>query len=339
MPAPLFSEIPVTPSLMYGDIADIPRSGFKRIEIEPIAVVLGAGATVYHARIIRSPDDGPLTLCSVYLREESGGVVCIADFSKKEQALVYADAVGAACGLQVQGSIFDLQIREVPGRGYIADPREGQPFTLDPAKAALYHQSIAKGDLFAGGVGEHGRWVSWHNAANRSVDRSSEKAALLDRVLTAVRGAMGVSAPAVGSKDEQVLRGLLRNAVEDTRSDRLVVFSPELREYVVDQLKDAGYVIADHESDEDLCDILVELPGETLFGVDEIDPEREMQLLDAFGSAAGTAAIQAAAARRPLLSAGGVVAEIHDLMTHHGLESPFAGLSEEDPRSVDRPGA
>jgi hypothetical protein len=327
---------------LYGAINDIPSSGYKSVEVEPIAVVLDVSGKVYFARIIGSPNDGPLKLCSVYLREDGGGAVCIADFSSKEEALEYARAVGTARNLPVKGSMFDLRIREVPGRGYIADPREGRPYTLDPAKAALYHESMATEYLFTGAAGEHGRWLDWFDATTYADDRDAAKAALLDRVLAAVREAMGVSAPALGSEDEQLLRGRLRNAVEDTRSDRLVIFDAPLRDFVREQLAGAGFEVEGYESDEDLCDMLVDLEGEVLF-VDLVDltfdAELEQKLVMAFASDAAAAAIHSAIARKPRLHESGMVAVIHSRIEGHGLVSPFAELFAEDLVAGDRPTA
>lgn len=65
---------------------------------------------------------------------------------------------------------------------------------------------------------------------------------MLSRVADAVHKAMGPCAPAVGSEDELLLRGILRNAVEDTRSDRLVVFDSQVREYVTKNWKTRTFI-------------------------------------------------------------------------------------------------
>lgn len=138
---------------MYAHVSDIPGADYKGIEVEAIAIEKDPGGKYFCARVICCPEDGPLRMCSVYLREEGGGALCIADLPTKEEAFDYAAKVSQARGWQVKGTIYDLRIREVPGKGYLADPREPGRFTLDPAKAALYHSAIAKDDLFVGGPG------------------------------------------------------------------------------------------------------------------------------------------------------------------------------------------
>ncbi|WP_454909849.1 hypothetical protein [Variovorax gossypii] len=331
----LFAEIPVTPSLLYPEISDIPKSGFRWVEVEPIAAVLDVSSTVYFARIIASPEDGPLALCSVYLRQDSGGVVCIGDFSTKEDAMEYATQVGNARDLEVRGSLFDLRVREVPGMGYVADPRETGPYTRDPAKAALYHSSVAQDALFAGVAGQYGRWVDWYEASNHALTRTEEKAQMLSRVADAVHKAMGPCAPAVGSEDELLLRGILRNAVEDTRSDRLVVFDSQVREYVTKKLEDAYVHLDGAECDEDLCATLLDHPGEILF--DDIDPAMEQRLLHALASAAGVAAIETASSTRPRPEPVGMLSVIHQRLAEYGAESPYADLVDDAPAPAEQP--
>ena len=53
-------------------------------------------------------------MCSVYLRAEDGGAVCVADLTTKEEAFEYAAAISKARGWEVDGSIYELRIREVP---------------------------------------------------------------------------------------------------------------------------------------------------------------------------------------------------------------------------------
>ncbi|VTU44161.1 hypothetical protein [Variovorax sp. RA8] len=191
MPAPIIPEVPVTPWTLYPTIADIPAKGFKAIEVEAVAIEKDYGGKVFCTRLVFSPEDGPLKMCSIFLREEGGGAVCIADMPTKEEAIAYAREVAQARRWPVNGSIWDLRICEVPGKGFVADPREPEPFTLNPARAALYHQTIAKPDLFAGGPAEYGRWIAFADARNHAVDRAAEKAALLERVFNAALAAWG----------------------------------------------------------------------------------------------------------------------------------------------------
>lgn len=330
MPPPLFTEMPVLPNLAYADISEIPRSGFKAVEVEAVSVALDVSARAFHTRLIASPEDGPLEMCSVYLRSKAGGAICIGDFATKEQALGYAKAVGDARRLPVTGGIFDLRAREVPGGGYIAHPRAGRTVTRDPAKAALYHRSIAKEELFAGALGERGHWCSWFSAAQFSLSRATDSLAMMERVYTAVRAAMGASAPATGSSDESLLRSRLRSAVEEARSDRLVVFAPAMRAYLIERLIEAKHELQGTETDEEICARLVQSYGAALF--DGVDPAFEDELLDALSGDAGAEALKAAAAQMPGDMADGMVLEIHQRLAGRGDESPFSAM-------VDVPGA
>lgn len=230
MPAPIISEVPVTPWTLYPSVADIPSQGFKGVEVEAVAIEKDHGGKVFCTRLVFSPEDGPLRMCSVYLRENGGAAVCIADMPTKEEAIAYAMEVAAAYRWPVNGSIWDLRIREVAGKGYVADPRESSSYTLDPAKAALYNRAIVKDDLFAGGAGEHGRWIAFAEARHHAVDRAAEKAALLERVFNAAVSAMGVSAPPAGTLEATRMREMLKDVVEANRSDRLVIFDDVQRE-------------------------------------------------------------------------------------------------------------
>lgn len=307
---------------MYGHVSDIPKAGYKAIEVEAIAIEKDPGGKCYCARVICSPEDGPLRMCSVYLREEGGGALCIADLPTKEEAFDYAAKVSQARGWQVRGTIYDLRIREVPGKGYLADPREPGPFTLDPAKAALYHAIIAKDDLFVGGPGEHGKWVAWFDASNHAVDRAAEKDALLSRVFSAALVAMGPSAPAADSGDAMRMREMLRPVVESNRSDRLVIFNDVQRCVIRETLDEDRFDLAGHESDEDLCDLILAANPSDLLR--DLEPEFELALLQAFASEAGAAAINTAVAASPLISSAAMLPSIHRRLELHGISSPFS---------------
>lgn len=304
MPTPVSKFPPVTPWSKYPSIASIPRTGFKRVEVEAIAIARDTPDGWYCARIVCSPEDGPLCMTSVYLREEGGGAVCIADLTSKEEAVAYASEVSRARGWPLFGTIFDLRIREVLGKGYVADPREAASFTADPARAALYHSSIAKDDLFLGHEAEHGRWISWVEAGPFAGDREAEKAALLGRVYSAAHAAMGLSAPEEKSADAQRMREMLSTIVERSRSDRLVVFTPEIRTGVLELLLERSQSVYGDESDEELCAELAGLPEEVVF--DGFHPSFEEKLLDAFVAPAGQLALRSALAASPFLTGGGV---------------------------------
>ncbi|KWT69524.1 MULTISPECIES: hypothetical protein [unclassified Variovorax] len=321
MPAPIIAEVPVTPWTLYPTIADIPAKGFKGVEVEAIAIEKDHGGKVYCTRLVFSPEDGPLKMCSVYLREEGGGVVCIADLPTKEDAIAYAAEVAAARRWPVNGSIWHLRIREVVGKGYVSDPRESAPFTLEPAKAALYHHTIAKADLFAGGPAEHGRWISFADAGNHAVDRAAEREALLSRVFDAAVGAMAGSAPAKCSSDAERMRDMLRAAVEANRADRLVVFDVEQRSVIEETLDEGRFELTGNESDEDLCDLILAAHPHDLF--DNMDEDFEIGLLRAFASESAVVAIEGAIERSPL-AAGRMLKSIHLRLDRQGIESPFA---------------
>ena len=321
MPAPIIPEVPVTPWTLYPSIADIPRKGFKGIEVEAIAIEKDYGGQLYCTRLVFSPEDGPLKMCSVYLREEGGGAVCIADLPTKEEAIAYAMEVAEARRWPVNGSIWHLRICEVPGKGYVADPRETTPFTLDPAKAALYHHTIAKPDLFAGGPAEHGRWISFADAGNHAIDRAAAREALLSRVFDAAVAAMGESAPARGSSDAERMREMLRAPVETNRSDRLVVFDVVQRSVIQETLDEARFELTGHESDEDLCDLILAASPHDLF--DNMQTDFEIGLLKALASDSAVVAIEGAIARSPL-AAGRMLRSIHLRLERRGIESPFA---------------
>lgn len=321
MPAPIVPVDPVTPWWKYSDIARIPKRGFKAIEVEAIAIEKDPGGKYFCARVICSPEDGPLRMCSVYLREEAGGAVCIADLRSKEEAFDYAAKVSKARGWQVRGTIYDLRIREVPGKGYLADPREPGTFTLDPAKAALYHAAIAKDDLFVGGPGEHGKWLPWFDASNHAIDRAAEKDALLSRVFAAAVVAMGPSAPAAGSTDANWMRDMLKPILESARSDRLVVFDDAQRRVIQDILNEERFDLAGHEADEELCSLILAASPSDLFW--DLEPEFEFTLLQAFASEAGAAAINTAVAMSPLVTGAAMLPAIHRKLEHHGIPSPF----------------
>ncbi|CAN7375757.1 hypothetical protein [Variovorax sp. LjRoot178] len=321
MPAPIIPEVPVTPWTLYPTIADIPGKGFKGIEVEAIAIEKDYGGQLYCTRLVFSPEDGPLKMCSVYLREEGGGAVCIADLPTKEEAIAYAMEVAEARRWPVNGSIWHLRICEVSGKGYVADPRETTPFTLDPAKAALYHHTIAKPDLFAGGPAEHGRWISFADAGNHAIDRAAEREALLNRVFDAAVAAMGVSAPAKGSSDAERMREMLRAAVEANRSDRLVVFDVDQRSVIEETLDEDRFELTGHESDEDLCDLILAASPHDLF--DNMEADFEIGLLKALASDSAVVAIEGAIDRSPL-AAGRMLKSIHLRLERRGIESPFA---------------
>jgi hypothetical protein len=322
VPAPIFPTIPVIPWKLYPNVSDIPRKGYKGIEVEAIAIEQDPGGVMYYARVICSPEDGPLQMCSVYLREDGGGAVCIADLTTKEEAFEYAAAISKARGWDVDGSIYELRIREVPGKGYLADPRQAVPFTLDPAKAALYHSVIAKDDLFVGGPGEHGRWIEWADATNHAVDRAAEKSALLDRVYQATIGAMGASAPTDGSRDGERMRDMLKAVIEANRSDRLVVFNADQRRLVIETIEEDRIIdLAGHECDEDLCDLLLGVSPTDLFK--NVEPEREIDILKAFASEAGVGAISSAVERTPMYLEQPMLRSIHRHLERHDIESPF----------------
>lgn len=307
---------------MYAHVSDIPGADYKGIEVEAIAIEKDPGGKYFCARVICCPEDGPLRMCSVYLREEGGGALCIADLPTKEEAFDYAAKVSQARGWQVKGTIYDLRIREVPGKGYLADPREPGRFTLDPAKAALYHSAIAKDDLFVGGPGEHGRWMPWFDASNHSVDRASEKDALLSGVFAAAMVAMGPSAPHEGSSDAVRMREMLKSVVECNRSDRLVIFDDVQRCVIQETLDEDRFELSGHESDEELCDLILSAAPDDLFR--EMEPEFELDLLKAFASESGTAAINTAAANSPLVVSVAMLPAIHQRLERNGIESPFA---------------
>lgn len=322
MPAPIIPEVPVTPWTLYPTVADIPAKGFKGIEVEAIAIEKDHGGQVFCTRLVFSPEDGPLKMCSVYLREEGGGAVCIADLPTKEEATAYAMEVAAARRWPVNGSIWHLRIWEVAGKGYVADPRETMPFTLDPAKAALYHHTIAKADLFAGGPAEHGRWISFADAGNHAIDRAAEREVLLSRVFDAAVAAMGESAPAKGSGDAERMREMLRGAVEASRSDRLVVFDIDQRSVITETLdEDRSFDLTGYESDEDICDLILAASPRDLF--DNMEEGFELELLKAFASEPGILAIEGAMARSAF-PAGQMLQSINRRLTKHGIESPFA---------------
>lgn len=325
MPTPVSKFPPVTPWSKYASIAEIPRTGFKRVEVEAIAIARETPGGWYCARIICSPEDGPLSMASVYLREEDGGAVCIADLASKEEAVAYASEVSRARGWPLFGTIFDLRIREVLGKGYVADPREVGTFTVDPARAALYHSSIAKDDLFLGHEAEHGRWISWVESGPFMGDRQAEKAALLSRVYSAAHAAMGASAPEDNSADAQRLREMLSTIVERNRRDRLVVFTPEVRASVMELLLERSQSVYGDESDEELCAELVGLPEEAVF--DGFHPSFEESLLEAFVAPAGQLALQSALAAAPFLTDGVFAAgELARRVHAKTGEAPFAAL-------------
>ena len=321
MPAPIIPEVPVTPWTLYPSIADIPAKGFKGIEVEAVAIEKDHGGKVFCTRLVFSPEDGPLKMCSVYLREEGGGAVCIADMPTKEEAIAYAMEVAQARRWPVNGSIWHLRICEVPGKGYVADPREPEPFTLDPARAALYHHTIAKPDLFAGGPAEHGRWISFADASNHAVDRAAEKAALLERVFNAALSAMGASAPAAGTFEAIRMREMLKDVVEANRSDRLVIFDEVQREVLHDTFNEGRFDLAGHESDEELCGLILSASPDDLFS--DIDADFEHGLLEAFTSEAGVAAIEAAIAACPQVLSAAMLPAIQRRLERHGIDSPF----------------
>lgn len=321
MPAPIVPAIPTTPWKLYANVSDIPKAGYKGIQVEAIAIEKDPGGSVFCARVICSPEDGPLQMCSVYLRQESGGVICIADLPTKEEAFSYAAAVSQAHSWQVHGSIYDLRIREVPGKGYVADPRQNESFTLDPAKAALYHSSIAKEDMFVGGPGEHGRWMAWFDASNHTVDRAAEREALLGRVFDAAVAAMGKSAPEPGSSDAVRMREMLRAAVEANRSDRLVVFDADQRFVLQEALSEDRFELTGNESDEDLCELILSAAPSDLF--DNMDEDFEIGLLNAFASESAILAIEGAVERTPL-AVGPMLKAVHRRLERNGIESPFA---------------
>ena len=307
---------------LYPSIAEIPTKGFKGIEVEAIAIEKDHGGKVYCTRLVFSPEDGPLKMCSVYLREEGGGVVCVADLPTKEEALDYALKVGEARRWPVNGSIWQLRIREVPGKGYVADPREPAPFTFDPAKAALYHHTIATKDLFAGGPAEHGRWISFAEAGNYAVDRAAEKEALLTRVFDEAILAMGSSAPTVGTLEATRMREMLVDVVEANRADRLVIFDEAQREMICELLEEDRFAPAGHESDEGLCGLLLSARPGDLF--EEMAPDFEFGLLEAFVSEPGVAAIEAAIAACPQVLGAAMLPAIQRRLERHGIDSPFS---------------
>lgn len=320
MPAPIIPALPVIPWKLYPNIANIPSKGFKGIEVEAIAIERDRGGDVYCTRLVFSPEDGPLKMCSVFLREEGGGAVCIADLPTKEEAIAYASEVEKARGWGLNGTIWDLRIREVPGKGYVADPRQPAAFTLDPSKAGLYHRTIAKEDLFAGGPAEHGRWLAFADASSHAVDRAAEKEALLGRVFNAAIAAMGSSAPADGSSDAVRMRDMLSEVVQVNRSDRLAVFSAEQRSVIEEALDEARFDLSGHESDEDLCGLVLAASPYDLF--DNMDEEFEVGLLKAFASETGVVAINDAIAASPF-RVGAMLKAIHRRLERHGIESPF----------------
>lgn len=323
MPAPIISEVPVTPWTLYPSVAEIPSQGFKGVEVEAVAIEKDHGGKVFCTRLVFSPEDGPLMMCSVYLRENGGAAVCIADMPTKEEAIAYAMEVAAAYRWPVNGSIWDLRIREVAGKGYVADPRESSPYTLDPAKAALYNRAIVKDDLFAGGAGEHGRWVSFADAGSHLIDRESEREALLKRVFEAAVSAMGASAPAKGSSDAERMRDMLKSVVEWNRSDRLVVFDIDQRSLIEETLDEDHFVERDgNESDEDLCEMILSASPRDLF--DNLDEDVEVALLKAFASASGVLAIEGAIERQSRSFFEPMLQSIHRRLERHGIESPFA---------------
>jgi hypothetical protein len=320
---------------MYAHVSEIPKRGYKAVEVEAVAIEKDPGGKYFCARVICSPEDGPLQMCSVYLREEGGGALCIADLPSKEEAFDYAAKVSQARGWQVHGSIYDLRIREVPGKGYLADPREPGPFTLDPAKAALYHAAIAKDDLFVGGAGEYGKWVAWYDAGNHAIDRAAEKEALLRRVFAAALVAMGPSVPASGSSDASRMREMLKPVLESTRSDRLVIFDDVQRGLIRETLDEDRFELTGHESDEELCDLMLAAAPAELFR--QLEPELELALLQAFVSEAGAAAINTAVATSPLLSSAPMLPAIHRRLEMHGISSPFGHHFVAEDDSVPAP--
>jgi hypothetical protein len=322
VPASIIREVPVTPWTLYPSIAEIPTKGFKGIEVEAIAIEKDHGGQVYCTRLVFSPEDGPLRMCSVYLREEGGGAVCIADLPTKEEALDYALTLAEARRWPVNGSIWQLRIREVPGKGYVADPRESEPFTFDPAKAALYHLTIATKDLFVGGPAEHGHWIPFAGAGIHCVDRAAEKDALLTRVFNAAVSAMGTSAPAAGSLESTRMREMLKDVVEANRSHRLMIFDEAQRDMICELLEEDRFAPAMHESDEGLCGLLLSARPGDLF--EEITADFEFGLLEALVSEPGVAAIEAAIAASPEVLGAAMLPEIQRRLERHAIDSPFS---------------
>lgn len=138
------------------------------------------------------------------------------------------------------------------------------------------------------------RWTTWVETGPFAADRPAEKAALLDRVWAAAVAAMGASAPVQGSQDAERMRTVLASLVEESRQDRLMVFSETQHTALVEILIDAGCELNGPLNDETLCGWLSQLPPQALF--DGMHAAFEAEILDALATPAGAAALDAAVA-------------------------------------------
>lgn len=102
---------------LFPRLDDIPRNSFSRVEVHPIAFAREPQGGMFCRKIIGSPEDGALAMCSVYLAHIDGHSVCVANLPDKEKALAYGHEVAAELGLSqrdthllervVTGATFD----------------------------------------------------------------------------------------------------------------------------------------------------------------------------------------------------------------------------------------
>ncbi|TAL65793.1 MAG: hypothetical protein EPN79_11480 [Burkholderiaceae bacterium] len=341
MPAAVTKTAPQVPWKLYADIGDVPKKGFRAIEVEAIAIEEEMDGKYFLTRIVTSPLDGPLAMCSVYLRHDDGLAQCIADLPSKEAALAYAQEVRGNRKIPIDGVIFELRAFNVPGKGYLADQRltAGSPHTTDPAKAALYHDSETE-HFMTENPSARGRWVSWVEAKELSVDRAAEKEDLLQRVYTAALVAMGPEcAPQWGSADSAAFRLKLGEAIESTRLDRLVIFDVEQRRDIQSLLIDNGFEVDGGETDEEICDMLMRSDPGFIFNSMDWGTDPVQKLMASLTSAAGITAIRTAIGSTPKECQSAMLRAIHRHLLSHGKESPFSDLmaDEETTQSAEPP--
>jgi hypothetical protein len=118
------------------------------------------------------------------------------------------------------------------------------------------------------------------------------------------------------------MREVLKEVVEVNRADRLMIFDEAQREMICELLEGDRFALAGHESDEDLCGLLLSARPGDLFN--EMNADFEFGLLEAFVSEPGVAAIDNAIAASPQVLGAAMLPVIQRRLERHGIDSPFS---------------